>query len=290
MIEGVFTAIVTPFINDKVDYDKMKELIDFQIENGINGLVPCGTTGESATQSFDEHKEIITKFVEFVDGRVPVIAGTGSNNTAESLELTQFAKKAGVDGVLIITPYYNKPTQEGLVRHFSKIANSVDVPIVLYNVPSRTGINMLPETVVKLADIDNIVAVKEASGNLAQVCDIIRLSKNKIKILSGDDFLFFPMLLLGAHGVISTVSNIVPKDFTSLYKMVIEGKIDAARELQYKLIPLIHGMFLETNPIPVKTALKMMGKLNGEMRLPLCNLSEANQSKLREIMFEYGLK
>lgn len=289
MFKGVFTAIVTPFKNDKIDYDKFGKIIEFQIKNGIDGIVPCGTTGESATLSHQEHKEIIEWAVKNFSKKIKIIAGTGSNNTKEGLELTEFAQIAGADGVLLITPYYNRPTQEGLYLHFKEIASKVPIPTVVYNVPSRTGCNILPPTIARLSEINNIVAVKEASGNLSQVEDIITLTKGKISVLSGDDALFYPIMALGGSGVISVVSNIVPKDVVILYKYFIEGKIDKAREMHYKLLPLIKAMFFETNPIPVKTAMAEMGLIENEIRLPLCEMSKENKEKLKKELKNYGL-
>jgi len=288
MFKGPMVALVTPFKDNKVDYNKFEELINRQIDNGTMAIVPCGTTGESATLSHQEHRDVIKFTVEVVNKRVPVIAGTGSNNTAEAIELTTFAEKVGADGALVITPYYNKPTQAGLVAHFSAVAEKTDIPIVLYNVPSRTGINMLPATVAELTKYENIVAIKEASGSMTQALDIIQLTHNKIKVISGDDGLFFPLLTIGAVGVISVVSNVVPRDMRALYDSFIEGDYENAKQWHYKLSPLIKAMFYETNPIPVKATLNLMGLINKELRLPLVPMSSENLNKLKQVLADYS--
>ena len=280
MFHGAIVATVTPFRNGHLDKNALKKLVSFQIDSGTDGIVPCGTTGESATLSFEEHERVIDIVLESVDGRVPVIAGTGSNNTKEAVALTRYAKKAGVSGALVITPYYNKPTQDGLFRHFRTVAESADIPIVLYNVPGRTGVNMAAQTVARLAEIPNIVGVKEASGNLTQVCDIIRMTPKKFCVLSGDDALFFPMMALGAKGVISVTSNVAPRLMAELYDTYVIGEISRARDIHYHLWPLFHALFLETNPIPAKTALAMMKKIREEFRLPLCPMADANRKVL----------
>lgn len=288
-IKGAIVAIVTPFRDGKVDEKALADLIEFQISNGTDGIVPCGTTGESATLSYEEHEFVVEFTVKHVKGRVPVIAGTGSNSTHEAIELTKHAKKVGADAALIITPYYNKPTQEGMYRHFKAIADEVDIPIILYNVPGRTGVNLLPETVARLSKIRNIIGIKEASGSLQQISDIIRLTGNDFTVLSGDDFIVLPLLAVGGKGVISVVSNVAPADMAELCDAFFAGDLKRARDLHYKLLPLCHAMFIETNPIPVKTALGLMGKINPELRLPLCSMSEANLNKLKQIMKDYGL-
>ncbi len=289
MFEGAFTAIVTPFKSGKVDYKSFEKLIEFQIEKGIHGLVPCGTTGESATLTLQEHKEVVEFVIKTVKGRVKVIAGSGSNSTAEALELTKFTKKAGADGALVITPYYNKPTQEGLYRHFKLIAEEVDIPIVVYNVPGRTGVNLLPDTLARLKDISNITAVKEASGNVEQMEQIIDLVEGKIDLLSGDDSLYFPILAIGGKGVISVASNIIPGDVAEVYNQFKKNNMEKARELFYKYYFLTKSMFYETNPIPAKTSLKLMGMISGELRLPLCEMSKANEDKLIADLQKYDL-
>lgn len=287
MFSGCLVALVTPFKDGEVDCAKLRELVDWHLEQGTDGLVPCGTTGESPTLSFEEHEKVIATVIKQAEGRVPVVAGTGSNNTTEALRLTRFAKDAGADGALMITPYYNKPTQEGMYRHFRTVAAEVDIPIVLYNVPSRTGINLDPETVARLAELPNVVAVKEASGSLDQASTIASLCD--ITILSGDDSLTLPLLSVGGKGVISVVANIVPRDMKAMIEAFQGGHAQRARRLHLKLFPLCRAMFLETNPIPVNTAMKMLGMTSGEVRLPLCEMSEANQSKLRQVLTDYGL-
>ena len=289
MFHGAIVATVTPFRNGKLDRNALKRLVRFQIDSGTDGIVPCGTTGESATLSFDEHERVIDTVLDAVDGRVPVIAGTGSNNTKEAIALTRYAKRAGASAALVITPYYNKPTQEGLLRHFRAIAESVDIPIILYNVPGRTGVNMAASTVARLAEVPTIVGVKEASGNLGQVCDIIRMTPKKFCVLSGDDGLFFPMMALGAKGVISVTSNVAPRQMAELYDTYVIGEISRARDIHYQLWPLFNALFLETNPIPAKTSLAMMGKIREEFRLPLSPMMEANRKALAKVLSELKL-
>ncbi|MDR4507834.1 MAG: 4-hydroxy-tetrahydrodipicolinate synthase [Candidatus Brocadiaceae bacterium] len=287
MFKGSLVALVTPFHNGQIDCDKLKELVEFHIKNGINGIVPCGTTGESATLSFEEHEKVVGEVVSMVAGRIPVVAGAGSNNTSETLRLTKHAKKVGADGVLLITPYYNKPTPEGLYRHYRLIAEEVDIPIVLYNVPSRTGISLLPETIARLSEMKNIVAVKDASGSIDQATQILQLCD--IAVLSGEDSLILPIMAVGGKGVISVVANVVPADTVALTRHCLEGNFEEAKKYHYKLFPLSKGMFIETNPIPVKTALRLMGKLNGEMRLPLCEMTKEHEERLVNILKNYGL-
>jgi 4-hydroxy-tetrahydrodipicolinate synthase len=289
MFHGAIVATVTPFRNGNLDKNALKKLVTFQIDSGTDGIVPCGTTGESATLSFEEHERVIDIVLESADGRVPVIAGTGSNNTKEAVTLTRYAKKAGVSGALVITPYYNKPTQDGLFRHFRTVAESADIPIILYNVPGRTGVNMAAQTVARLAEIPNIVGVKEASGNLTQVCDIIRMTPKKFCVLSGDDALFFPMMALGAKGVISVTSNVAPRLMAELYDTYVIGEISRARDIHYHLWPLFHALFLETNPIPAKTALAMMKKIREEFRLPLSPMADANRKVLARTLSDMKL-
>jgi 4-hydroxy-tetrahydrodipicolinate synthase len=289
MFEGSYVAIVTPFKNGKVDAAALKSLIEFHIENGTSGIVPCGTTGESATLVRAEHEEVIGIAVETCKGRVPVLAGTGSNATHEAIELTQSAEKLGADGALLITPYYNKPTQEGLYQHFTSVAKETKLPIVLYNVPSRTAINMLPVTVVRLAKIQNIVGIKEASGNLMQISEIIQACESDFSVISGEDALNWPILALGGKGFISVTANIVPDKFAQLYKAASEGDIETAKSLHYELLKLNDVMFVETNPIPVKAALAIMGRIGSEFRLPLCSPSDDTLNKLKSVLKEYSL-
>jgi len=289
MFKGSIVAIVTPFKDGKVDEEAYRQLIEFQIENGTSAIVPCGTTGESATLNVEEHARVIDIAVEAVNKRVPVIAGTGGNSTSEAIELTEHAKEVGADATLQVTPYYNKPTQEGLYQHFKAIAKGVPLPQVLYNVPSRTSVNMLPETVARLAELSEVVAIKEASGDLGQMADIVRLAGDKITLLSGDDNLTLPVLSVGGTGVVSVAANIVPRDTADLVKAWEEGRIDEAKGLFFKLLPLCQAMFFETNPIPVKTSLALMGKIQDEMRLPLYPMAPANLERLKKALSEYGL-
>ncbi|MCX7966549.1 MAG: 4-hydroxy-tetrahydrodipicolinate synthase [Syntrophorhabdaceae bacterium] len=289
-LKGVYTAIVTPFSDGKVDEENFKRLIDMQLNAGINGLVPCGSTGEAATLDYEEHLRVIEITVKHVNGRVPVLGGTGSNSTREAIELTDAAKKVGADMCLLTAPYYNKPTQEGLYQHFKKIAEEVDIPMVLYNVPGRTGVNISPETVFRLSQIKNIIGIKEASGSLTQVSDIYRLTEGRFVIMSGDDNLFLPMMSVGAKGVISVASNIIPERMIGLYRaFLVEKDIQKAIDLHTALMPLMQAMFIETNPIPVKAALSFMGVIKNELRLPLCPISEKNAQTLKEIIKGYGL-
>ncbi|MDG4475655.1 4-hydroxy-tetrahydrodipicolinate synthase [Thiovibrio frasassiensis] len=287
---GAFVAIVTPFTDGQLDEQGLQDLIEFQIANGTHGIVPCGTTGESATLTHAEHRRVVELTVKTVAGRVPVLAGTGSNSTAESIELTRAAKEAGADGALLITPYYNKPSQEGLYQHFKAVAAAVDIPIILYNVPSRTAVNMLPETVARCAQIANIVGVKEATADLNQISQVIRLCPKGFAIMSGDDFTSMPTVMIGGTGVISVTSNVEPKDMAAMMDAALAGDIAKAQELHYKLLPLMQAMFIDTNPVPAKTALMMMGKIkSGLPRLPLYKMNEANEEKLKKVLVGYGL-
>lgn len=288
MFKGSFVAIVTPYKADgSIDEQKFRSLIEFQIKNGTSGIIPCGCTGEAATMAHAEQKRLIKITVESVNKRVPVIAGAGSNYTEEAVDLTKFAKKAGADGALSIMPYYNKPTPEGQYRHYEKIAKEADIPIVLYNVPSRTGISIQPETVARLSKIDNIVAIKEASGSLEQVSRILSLCG--ITVLSGDDSLTLPMISLGAKGVVSVAANIIPKEVAAMVSLAMEGKYEEARRLHFKLAPFFKGLFIETNPIPVKTAMALMDMIEANFRLPLCNMMSENEAKWKRILKETGL-
>lgn len=289
MFKGSIVAIVTPFKNGLVDVEKLRELVEFQIENGTDGIVPCGTTGEASTLDYDEHLLVVRTVVEQVKKRVPVIAGTGSNSTAEAIELTQLAKEAGVDGCLLVTPYYNKPTQEGLYLHYKAVAEAVAIPQLLYNVPGRTGVNLLPETVARLASISNIVAIKEATGSLQQGSEVLALCGDQIDLLSGDDFITFPMMACGAKGVISVLANIMPKAVADLTDAFFAGDLATARRLHLETLKISNAMFMESNPIPVKTALGLMGKCSDELRLPLAPMGAANKARLEVIMKEYNL-
>lgn len=289
MFEGSFVAIVTPFKNGKVDASALRGLVEFHIENGTNGIVPCGTTGESATLNHAEHEEVIRIAVETCKGRIPVLAGTGSNATHEAIELTQRAQKIGADGALLITPYYNKPTQEGLFLHFSAVAKETDLPIMLYNVPGRTSINMVPGTVARLSAIKNIVGIKEASGSLVQVSEIIQSCGPDFEVISGEDALTWPILAIGGKGAISVTANLVPDKCARLYQAALSGDVETAKTLHYELLKLNDIMFIETNPIPVKTALALMGRIENEFRAPLCAPSEEHLSQLQAVLKAYAL-
>ncbi|MFV9689642.1 MAG: 4-hydroxy-tetrahydrodipicolinate synthase [Desulfobacteria bacterium] len=289
MIRGAIVAIVTPFRDGKVDEEGLRNLIEFQLENGTDAIVPCGTTGESATLDHAEHKMVVETTIDAVHGRVPVIAGTGSNSTAETIELTKHARSAGADAALVITPYYNKPTQEGLFQHFKAVSDACSFPMVVYNVPGRTSVNMLPATVARTAELDDVIGIKEATGSMQQASDIISLCGDKITLLSGDDFTAFPLLSIGGKGVISVVANVAPRDMADMVDAFEAGDMDKARGLHYKLFPLNKAMFYETNPIPAKTTLALMGKISGELRLPMFQMSEANLAKLKKTLTEYGL-
>jgi 4-hydroxy-tetrahydrodipicolinate synthase len=289
MFKGSIVAIVTPFRNGKIDEEKLRELVEFQISGGTDAIVPCGTTGESSTLDYEEHDRVIEIVIQQVNKRVPVIAGTGSNSTAEAIEMSQHAKELGADGCLLVTPYYNKPTQEGLYRHYTAIANAVALPQILYNVPGRTGVNLLPETVARLSAHKNIVAIKEATGSLQQASEILALCGEHIDVLSGDDFITFPMMACGAKGVISVLANIMPKAVGDLTDAFFAGDMGKARKLHLDTLKISNAMFIESNPVPVKTALGLMGKCSDEVRLPLAPLSDGNRAKLAAIMKEYKL-
>ncbi|HOK80042.1 MAG TPA: 4-hydroxy-tetrahydrodipicolinate synthase [bacterium] len=289
MFTGSIVAIVTPFKNGKFDKESFRKLIEFQISNGTDGIVPVGCTGEAATLTHDEHKEVIDFTLEIVNRRVPVIAGTGSNSTAEALELTKFARDSGCNGALIITPYYNKPTPDGLYKHYKKIAEEIDIPILLYNVPSRTGISILPETVAHLAELKNIVGIKEASGSLDQVSKIISLCGENFVVLSGDDSMTLPIMAVGGKGVISVAANIMPAQVSQMVHAALSGNWSEAQKMHIKLFNMFKALFIETNPIPVKTCLSLMGKIELELRMPLTPPSEENRKKLESIIKQYGL-
>lgn len=289
MFSGSLVAIVTPFRNGKVDERAFGDLIEWQIANGTNGIVPCGTTGESATLTHEEHRRVVRFTVEVVNRRVPVIAGTGSNSTDEAVSLTRHAKEAGAEGALLITPYYNKPTQEGLYRHYKAVAEAVDVPLVLYNIPGRTGVNMLPATVARLAVMKNIVGIKEGSGSVQQASEIAQTCGDRLTVLSGDDALTLPMMAVGAKGVITVTANVVPKEMAQLTASFLAGRLDEARRIHFALSPLFAALFYETNPIPVKEALAMMGKIDSELRLPLCTMGADNRNQLAKVLKEMRL-
>jgi len=289
MFAGSLVAIVTPFKNGKIDEQAFANLIDFQISHGTHGIVPCGTTGESATLTHSEHERVVALTVEVVNRRVPVLAGTGSNSTDEAILLTKHAKATGVDGALLITPYYNKPTQEGLFQHYRAIAHAVDLPLVLYNIPGRTSVNMAPSTVARLMECPSIVAIKEGSGSLQQVSAIFHQCGDRLTVLSGDDALTLPMMALGAKGVITVTANIAPADMAQMVNAAMNGNFHEARAYHDKLFPLFTALFYETNPIPVKEALVMMGKISHELRLPLTPLSSENRERLSRVVKAYGL-
>ena len=290
MFEGSLVAIVTPFKNGKVDEQAFRDLLQFHIENGTNGIVPCGTTGESATLTHEEHLLVISIAVEMCKDKIPVLAGTGSNATREAIEMTQYAQKIGADGALLITPYYNKPSQRGLYEHFMAVAKATDLPVVLYNVPSRTSVNMLPETVARLyKDQKNIIGIKEASGSLMQVSEVIDRCDDDFVLLSGDDGLLWPILAVGGKGVISVSANLVPEKMALLCARAAHRDMDGASALHYELMALNDVLFVETNPVPVKTALALMGKISDELRAPLAHMTEDHVEQLKTVLKQYAL-
>ena len=285
---GLSVAIVTPFKNNQVDYETFQKQIEFQISAGTTAIVPVGTTGESPTLSFEEHKNVVRAAVEAAGKKIKVLAGTGANSTQEAIELTQFAEKAGVDGAMIVAPYYNKPTQEGFYQHFKVLAESVDLPICIYNIPGRCAKNIEPETIIRLAAIPNIAIVKEASGSMDQASAII--ANTDLTVLSGDDSLALPLMALGARGVVSVVGNIIPKDVIEMCRAADRGDWETARKIHFKTFALCRDMLsLATNPIPVKSAMQMLGRDTGELRLPMTPLTDAEQTKLRATLTAYGL-
>jgi len=290
MFSGVYTALVTPFTqNGEFDSQKLKEIVDFQITEGISGLVPVGTTGESPTLSIHENIEVIELVVKQSDGRKKVIAGTGSNCTSEALEMTKAAKDIGADASLQVAPYYNKPSQEGLYRHFMTIADKIDLPLVVYNIQGRSGVNIETETLLRLASHPNIVAVKEASGNFGQMMDVLNKKPKDFVLLSGDDNIAMPITLMGGSGVISVASNLIPRKMEEMIGAALKGNVENAKSIHYSLLPLFQSMSLETNPIPVKSAMAITGMLEEVYRLPLCPLSEGNREKLQAVLKQQGL-
>ncbi|MEO0102722.1 MAG: 4-hydroxy-tetrahydrodipicolinate synthase [candidate division WOR-3 bacterium] len=289
-LKGSFTALITPFREGRVDEEGLKRNIEFQLVNDTSGLVPCGTTGESPTISLEEWEMVVKTTVESAQGKIPVIAGTGTNDTKKTIKLTKRAKELGCDSCLVVCPYYNKPTQEGLYRHFAEIAQSVDLPIIIYNIPGRTGVNILPKTVERLVKgFNNIIGIKEASGNLDQVSEIVVRCEGRISVLSGDDALTLPILSVGGQGVISVISNILPKAMADLVKSYLTGNVKKARELHRKLFPLMKVLFIETNPIPIKTAMNLLKMPSGDLRPPLYPPSEENFNLIKKELKNYGL-
>jgi 4-hydroxy-tetrahydrodipicolinate synthase len=287
---GSIVALVTPFQNGNVDEAKLRELVSFHLQHGTDGIVPCGTTGESPGLSHDEHRRVMDIVIEAAGGRLPVIAGTGSYSTADAIELTRYAEHAGATAALVVNPYYNKPTQEGLYRHFRAVAEAVTMPIFVYNIQSRTAVNVETDTLARLSrDCRNIVGVKEASGSLDQMSQVIAACGPDFTVLSGDDNLTLPLMAIGGRGVISVIANIVPRETSEMTHAALDGDWKRARELHYKLYPLARAAFLETNPIPIKEAMAMAGMIQPEFRLPMCRMSDANQERLRAVLRPYGL-
>ncbi|MBW2502430.1 MAG: 4-hydroxy-tetrahydrodipicolinate synthase [Deltaproteobacteria bacterium] len=290
IFRGAFVAIVTPFTDGQIDEQGLVDLIEFHIANGTHGIVPCGTTGESATMSHEEHHRVVQLTVKTVASRVPVLAGSGSNSTAEAIELTRHAKESGADGVLMVSPYYNKPSQEGIYQHYRAVAEAVAIPIILYNVPSRTSSNILPATVARLAEVPGIAGIKEATGDLNQVSEVIRLCPDDFAVLSGDDFTSMPTVLLGGTGVISVTSNVAPKDMAAMMDAALAGDLARAKELHYRLFPLMQAMFYDTNPVPAKKTLELMGRIkSGAPRLPLAPMNDETLARLKAALTAYGL-
>lgn len=289
LFTGSGVALITPFTKDGVDYEKLAQLIEFHVNNGTDAIISCGTTGESATMPDKEHCEVIRFTVEKTAGRIPVIAGTGSNDTAHCVELSKEAEKLGADGLLLVTPYYNKATQKGLIRHYEMVADAVKLPLILYNVPSRTGVNILPETCLELSKLENITAVKEASGSVVQAMQIKRLCGDALDIYSGNDDLTVPLLAIGGKGVISVAANILPQEMHDMVAWYLAGETQKSLDLQLKLLPLIDALFAEVNPIPVKTAMNLMGMQVGDLRMPLCEMGEKGLAVLKQALSDYGL-
>lgn len=289
VFQGVFTALITPFRDGAVDERALQELVELQVSAGIDGLVPCGSTGEAATLSHAEHRRVVEVVVAAARGRVPVLAGTGSNSTTEAIALTRHAKEAGADGALLISPYYNKPTQEGVVAHYAAVARETAFPLVVYNIPGRTSSNLLPATIGRLAEIEQIVGVKESCGNIDQIAHVIACVPEGFTVLSGDDALTLPLLAMGGHGVISTTSNVAPSEMASLVRAFRAGDVQRARDVHYRLLPLFDALFVETNPIPVKAAVALRGLVREEIRLPLTKITAPNRERLQFVMKELGL-
>ncbi|MBI4270322.1 MAG: 4-hydroxy-tetrahydrodipicolinate synthase [Candidatus Rokubacteria bacterium] len=288
--QGSFVAMVTPFRNGDVDEAKLRELVEFHVANGTDGLIPCGTTGESPTLSHDEHKRVVEIVIEAARGRLQVVAGTGSNSTAEAIGLTKHAERSGAAGALVVNPYYNRPTQEGLYRHFRAVAESVSIPIIVYNIQSRTAVNVETPTLERLArDVRNVAGVKEASGSLDQMSQVIAACGPDFSVLSGDDNVTLPLMAIGGHGVISVIANLLPRETAEMVHAALDGDWKRARELHYRLFPMARAAFIETNPIPIKEAMAIAGLLEPEFRLPMCRMSDANRERLRAVLKQYGL-
>ena len=289
-LQGSFTALITPFRDGKVDTAAFKRLVEWQIDQGAHGLVPCGTTGESPTLSHEEHKRVVELCIETAAGRVPVIAGTGSNSTAEAVDMTVHAAKVGATGALLVSPYYNKPTQQGLYEHFRAIAQAApELPLILYNIQGRTAVNIETDTLARLAQIPNIVGVKEASGSLDQMTSVVLACGPEFTMLSGDDSLTLPLMAVGGRGVISVLANLMPREVAELTHAALDGDWKRAREVHWRLFPICRAMFIETNPIPVKEAMAMLGMIRAEWRLPMCPMSDPNRERLRKVLVQAGV-
>lgn len=284
MFHGAFSALITPFRDGRVDEAALRELVEWQIQSGIDGLVPCGSTGESATLTHAEHEQVIRLVIDQTRRRVPVIAGTGSNSTAEAIRLTQFAREVGADGALLISPYYNKPTQDGIYRHYQAIGASVDLPLIVYNIPGRTGSNILPETFARICEIKQVIGIKEASGSIDQCSDILKLCGERLTMLSGDDSFTLPLMSLGAKGVISVITNVMPREMHELAAAALSGDFSRAREIHFKMLPLMRVLFVETNPIPIKQACALMGKCTNDVRMPLLTMTAGAADRLQSAM------
>ena len=289
MFRGAFSALITPFRDGAIDERALRELVEWQIQSGIDGLVPCGSTGESATLTHAEHEQVIKLVVDQTRRRVPVIAGTGSNSTAEAIRLTSFAREAGADGALLISPYYNKPTQDGIFKHYKMIGANVDLPLIVYNIPGRTGSNIMPETFARMCEIRQVVGVKEASGSMDQCSDILKLCGERLSMLSGDDSLTLPLMAMGASGVISVITNVLPGEMHELAAAALTDDFARARALHLRMLPLMRALFVETNPIPIKQACALMGKCTNEMRMPLVQMTAGAADRLRSVMKELRL-
>ncbi|MHB9030966.1 MAG: 4-hydroxy-tetrahydrodipicolinate synthase [Candidatus Latescibacterota bacterium] len=289
-LQGSYTAMVTPFRNGRVDEDKLREMVEFQILSGTTGLVPCGTTGESPTLSHEEHRRVIEVIIEQVRSRIPVIAGAGSNNTDEAISLTEHARKAGADAALLITPYYNRPSQAGLIRHYTTIAEKCDIPLIIYNCPGRTAVNTTADTIVELSSVPGIIGIKEASGNMDQICEIITRTSDAFTVLSGDDSMTLPMISVGAMGVISVVSNVAPRQMADLVQYALTGNYTAARDIHTRMFPLMRTLMkVETNPSPVKSAMNILGMEAGPVRLPLVEPDEKGKALIEQHLRDFKL-